>query len=225
MKPMKPLMQLPGILFAILSNGVNSYTPVKSVTRRDFASIVATGSGWIAIGSSQPAEAFVGSGSSAYSGRSPATKAAQKKQWQERIVADVQDFNALGAAIGRGETDGPAWINFFILQPRREPDPVGRTYAALADFRGLPTSDPKVFQGGDGFLLANTFTKAGKPPENTPAVKAFAKLTKAFDPILAAGKNGDATRAKSEWEKASALFSQYLREVELPDDLKDPLYQ
>ena len=95
------------------------------------------GASSIMLISSQPALAFDGSGSSAYSGRSPATKAALKKQYQERIVADVRDFNTLGKAISKGETEGSAWVNFFIQFQRREPDAVGRTYAALVDLRGI----------------------------------------------------------------------------------------
>lgn len=85
----------------------------------------------------EPSFAFDGSGSSAYSGRSPATKAELKRQYQERIVADVRDFNVLGKAIANGETEGNAWVNFFIQFQRREPDAVGRAYAALVDLRGV----------------------------------------------------------------------------------------
>ena len=74
-------------------------------------------------------------------------------------------------------------------------------------------------------MLASTFTKKGKPPENTPAVKSFAVLSKAFDPIKAAGAKKDAGKAKASWEKAAALFSKYLEDVELPADLNDPIYQ
>ena len=82
----------------------------------------------------------------------------------ERVTADVKDFNALGKAIDEGNTDGPAWVNFFITYQRREPDQFGRTYAALADVRGIPTKKRNEYEGGDGLLLANTFTKSGKPP-------------------------------------------------------------
>lgn len=85
---------------------------------------------------STPALAFDGSGSTASAGLSPASKGERKRQYQERIVADVRDFNTLGKAIRNGETDGPAWVNFFIQFQRREPDTVGRTYAALVDLRG-----------------------------------------------------------------------------------------
>jgi hypothetical protein len=85
----------------------------------------------------QPARAFDGSGSTAYAGRSPATKAELKRQYQERVVADVRDFNVLGDAIRKGETEGNAWVSFFIQFQRREPDAVGRTYAALVDLRGI----------------------------------------------------------------------------------------
>ena len=171
-----------------------------------------------------PALAFDGSGSSAYAGRSPATKAELQKAYRSRVVADVKDFVTLGKAISSGETDGPAWVNFFITFQRREPDAVGRTYAALVDLRGLPTKKANEYEGGDGLLLANTYTKAGKPPDNTPAVKSFLKLSKTFDAIEAAGKKGNASKAKEEWTKASALLSQYLADVELPSDLSDPIY-
>lgn len=246
---------VPTALAYTTNTNTNTPNKVLVVSRRDaFGLFTATGSaaGWIAVGaavssswSPEPAFAFDGAGSSAYSGRSPASKAALKKGWQDRVAADVKDFNALGAAISAAATAPPpgeeevellvlqedkAWINFFIQQQRREPDAVGRTYAALVDFRGLPTSNQKVYEGGDGFLLANAFTKPGKPPENTPAVKSFTKLSKAFDPIQAAvvlsQKGEDAAgKAKAEWQKASALLSQYLVDVEMPGDLNDPLYK
>ena len=171
-----------------------------------------------------PSLAFDGTGSSAYAGRTPATKAELKKAYRSRVVADVKDFMVLGKAISAGETEGPAWVNFFITFQRREPDAVGRTYAALVDLRGLPTKKANEYEGGDGLLLANTYTKAGKPPDNTPAVKSFLKLSKTFDAIEAAGKNGNASKAKEEWTKTSALLSQYLTDVELPGDLSDPIY-
>jgi hypothetical protein len=173
----------------------------------------------------QPAVAFDGSGSSAYAGRSPATKAEAKKAYQVRVAADVCDFKALGKAIANKETQGPAWVSFFIQFQRREPDDVGRTYAALVDLRGLPTKKKNEYEGGDGALLANTFTKQGKPPDNTPAVKAFVKLAKTFDAIEAAGKQGDAVKAKAAWDAASVLFSDYLGSVEMPSSLDDALYQ
>jgi hypothetical protein len=224
------------VAFAYTTNtNRNTNTPSKSpiVSRRDAfglftAATTWSAAGWIAISlTSSPEPALAFEGSSASPGRSPASKAALKKGWQDRVVADVQDFNALGAAIAAGELDAQSapWLNFFVLQQRREPDAVGRVYGALVDFRGLPTANPQVYQGGDGFLLANAFTKKGKPPENTPAVKSFSKLTKTFDPIQAAAQKGDAGKAKAEWTKASALLSQYLVDVELPGDLNDPLYQ
>jgi len=173
----------------------------------------------------EPAVAFDGSGASASAGYAPATKAEKKKKFKERIVADVKDFNKLGQAIDKGDTQGPAWTNFFIIFQRREPDEVGRTYAAMVDLRGLPTKKSNEFEGGDGLLLANTFTKPGKPPDNTPAVKSFLKLSKTFDAIEAAGKTGDAAKAKNAFLKTSELLSQYLTDVELPGDLKDPIYK
>ena len=173
----------------------------------------------------EPALAFDGSGASASAGYSPATKAEKKKKFKERIVADVKDFNKLGQAIDKGDSQGPSWTNFFIIFQRREPDEVGRTYAALVDLRGLPTKKSNEFEGGDGLLLANCFTKPGKPPDNTPAVKSFLKLSKTFDAIEAAGKNGDAAKAKNAFLKTSELLSQYLTDVELPGDLKDPIYK
>eukprot|EP00525_Craspedostauros_australis_P002982 CAMPEP_0198123836 /NCGR_PEP_ID=MMETSP1442-20131203/38474_1 /TAXON_ID= /ORGANISM="Craspedostauros australis, Strain CCMP3328" /LENGTH=266 /DNA_ID=CAMNT_0043783111 /DNA_START=52 /DNA_END=852 /DNA_ORIENTATION=+ len=171
------------------------------------------------------ANAFDGSGSTASSGMSPATKIAQRKAYQERVVADVRDFNALGVAIATGETSGNAWVNFFIPFQRREPDALGRSYAALADFRGAPTPDPKVFEGGCGLLLATSFTKAGKPPDNTPAVKSFNKVYRTFDAVQTAGKKGDVAKAKVEYEKIKPLLTQYLADVDLPPDLADPIYQ
>ena len=186
---------------------------------------VAFGTSVLSTPSNRYVWAFDGSGSSASPGYSPATKAEQKKRYQERVVADVKDFLALGEAISKGETEGPAWVNFFITFQRREPDAVGRTYAALVDLRGLPTKKANEFEGGDGLLLANTYTKAGKPPDNTPAVKSFLKLSKTFDAIEVAGKKGDAAKAKQAWEATSGLLSQYLADVELPANLEDPIYK
>jgi hypothetical protein len=217
------------------TNTPNKKSPV--VSRRDAFGVFSTAAtswsaaaGWIAVSvaSSSPesALAFDGAGSSASPGRSPASKAALKKSWQDRVTADVQDFNVLGAAIAAGELDvrSMPWMNFFVQQQRREPDAVGRTYGALVDLRGVPTTS-NSYEGGDGFLLANTFTKTGKPPDNTPAVKTFTKLSKSFDPIYAAAQKGDAGKAKAEWIKAGALLSQYLVDVELPGDLNNPLYK
>ena len=208
-------------------------SPKKSLTRRDVGQLLSgVAFGVVATAATsdalrpQPAFAFDGSGSSTYSGRGPATKDELRKSYQDRIVADVRDFNKLGAAIARGETDGGAWINFFIELKRREPDSVGRTYAALVDLRGLPVNKKRdEFQGGDGYLLANTFTKQGKPPDNTPAVQSYKKLVPAFEPIELAGQNGDAKKAKAAFDKAGALLSEYLASVGLPGSLDDPVYK
>jgi len=214
-------------------------SPAKTTTSTTSAATTSTRRGWVqdvitrgvlgvsvasVVSSPVPVLAFDGTGSSAYAGRTPATKAELKKGYRSRVVADVKDFMTLGKAISAGETEGPAWVNFFITFQRREPDAVGRTYAALVDLRGLPTKKSNEYEGGDGLLLANTYTKAGKPPDNTPAVKSFLKLSKTFDAIEAAGKNGNASKAKEEWTKISALLSQYLTDVELPSDLSDPIY-
>ena len=65
----------------------------------------------------------------------------------------------LGAAIGNGETDGDAWVNFFIPYQRREPDSSGRAYAAFVDLVGNKELS------GCGILLAASFAKPGKPSE------------------------------------------------------------
>lgn len=194
----------------------------RTVLSRSVWSLLALPQGVTTV---QYAHAFDGSGSSVSSGYNPATKAEQKRRYKDRVAADVRDFLVLGKAIDAGETEGNAWVNFFITFQRREPDEVGRTYAALADLRGLPTKKANEFEGGGGLLLANTFTKAGKPPDNTPAVKSFLKLSKSFDAIEVAGKKGDAAKAKQAWEGTSVLFSQYLSDVEMPASLDDPLYK
>jgi hypothetical protein len=206
----------------------HSETPAAAVSsRRDVlqSTVAAAALGASLLGPVTPAFAFDGSGSSAYSGRSPATKAELKRQYKDRVVADVKDFVSLGKAIDQGETEGKAWINFFITAQRREPDAVGRTYAALVDLRGLPTKKANEFEGGDGLLLANTFTKQGKPPDNTPAVRSFLKLSKAFDAIEVAGKSGNSSKAKQEWDKTRTLLEAYLVDVELPGNIQDPMYQ
>ena len=165
-----------------------------------------------------PSLAFDGSGSSAYSGRTPSSKAELKKSYQYRIIADVKDFKTLGRAIDNGQTEGDAWVGFFIEFQRREPDSVGRTYAALADLIGTKESS------GCGTLLAASYAKQGKPADGLPSVKKYNAMTKAFDPIKAAGKKGDVGKAKIAWGKASELLSDYLEAVELPSSLSDPLY-
>lgn len=238
---MKGLVERKGLIFtyvvvlASLAVHVNvAYTPsrppssqTKATTRRDFG--VKAAAALLITATPDPSLstwAFDGSGASASSGLNPQTKAEKKKSYQKRVVADVKDFIALGSSIDNGGLDGtPAWTNFFITFQRREPDAVGRSYAALVDLRGLPINKKKTeFEGGDGLLLANTFTKAGKPPDNTPAVKSFKKLSPAFDPIETAGKRGDAKAAKEAWEAAKGLLLQYLTDVELPASLNDPLY-
>ena len=196
--------------------------------RRNFLQTAATlfvGASTVLTSPPVAVQAFDGSGSSAYAGRSPATKAELKKQYQTRVIADVKDFVTLGKAIDNGETEGKAWINFFITAQRREPDAVGRTYAALVDLRGLPTKKANEYEGGDGLLLANTYTKAGKPPDNTPAVRSFLKVSKSFDAIEIAGKSGNVSKAKQEWDKTKTLLEAYLNDVELPSNIQDPIYQ
>jgi hypothetical protein len=168
----------------------------------------------------QPAVAFDGSGSSAYSGKNPTTKAALVKSYKSRIAADVHDFNNLGAAIDKGQTEGNEWVSFFIQYPRREPDEVGRTYAALADIIGTSEGG-----GGCGYLLAVSFAKPNKPPDNVPAVTTYNTLAKAFAPIQSAGSSGDVKKAQKEFQKASVLFREFLQQVEMPVSLDDPLYQ
>lgn len=73
-------------------------------------------------------------------------------------------------------------------------------------------------------LLANTFTKAGKPPDNTPAVKSFKRLSPSFDAIEASGKKGDAKKALADWEKTKVLMEAFLADVEMPSSLADPIY-
>ena len=87
---------------------------------------------------SQPAFSFEGSGSSVSSGYNPASALARRKAYQDRVVADMKDFNRLGASIAAGETSGSPWVSFFIQFPRKQTDDVGRSYAALCDFRGVP---------------------------------------------------------------------------------------
>ena len=163
--------------------------------------------------------AFDGSGASAYSGRNPlTTKAEQRKNYQDRIVADVRDFNTLGNAIDKGMLDGDAWVNFFIEYQRRDPDAVGRTYAALADLIGNKDTS------GCGYLLATSFAKAGKPSDGLPSVKKYNTMVKAFEPIKAAGAKGDLKKAKSSWTNAGVVLSDFLNEVGLPKSLTDEMY-
>lgn len=141
---------------------------------------------------------------------------------RERIIADVKDFNKLGAAIDKGEIDienDAAWVSFFIPYQRRSPDAAGRSYAAQLDLIGVEKS------GGAGLLLATTYAKPNKPPTNLPQYKKYDALQMSLDPIKKAGTAGDAAKAKKEWSKAAVCFSDYLQSVDLPGDLSDPLYK
>jgi hypothetical protein len=120
------------------------------------------------------ATAFDGTGSSAYSGRTPLEKASKAKSYRDRIVADVRDFNKLGASIAKSEVDGDAWVGFFIPYQRREPDAVGRTYAALLDLVGVEKS------GGAALLLATPIPN----PINLPTIFHSTKSMKLFSRIL-----------------------------------------
>lgn len=166
----------------------------------------------------QIVQAFDGSGTSAYSGRNLLDKAAKVKGYRERITADVKDFNALGSAIDNGELEGRVWLSVFTEYQRREADPVGRTYAAAIDLLGVDRS------GGAGLLLVNTFAKPNKPPDNLPQYKKYVALSKSFEPIKAAAKTGDPSKAKKAWLKAAEALSAYLESVEMPSDLSDPSY-
>jgi hypothetical protein len=170
------------------------------------------------VSSASAASAFDGQGSSAYSGRTPSSKAELKRSYQARVIQDVKDFVQLGQAIDNSQLEGDAWVRFFITYQRREPDAVGRTYAALLDLVGN-----KEFSGC-GILLANTFSKPGKPPDNTPSVKAYNSMAKAFESIQIAKKNDDLKKAKLAYDKAATLLNNYLVSVELPP-LTDVMYQ
>mmetsp|Transcript_3835 Transcript_3835/g.8625 ORF Transcript_3835/g.8625 Transcript_3835/m.8625 type:complete len:212 (+) Transcript_3835:52-687(+) len=165
----------------------------------------------------KPAQAFDGTGSSAYAGKSTTSKAELRKSYQRRVIADVKDFKKLGGAIQNGATDGDLWVNFFIEYRRREPDDVGRTYAAFVDLVGNKELS------GCGTLLAASFAKPGKPSEGLPSVKKYNAMAKMLDPIKFAGQKGDVGKAKSAYGKASDAVQSYLDAVELPS-LSDPIY-
>lgn len=140
---------------------------------------------------------------------------------RDRIAADVKDFNKLGAAIDKGELDpeNDAWLAFFIPFQRRQPDVAGRSYAAQLDLVGAEKT------GGAGLLLAATFAKPNKPPNNLPQYKKYEALAANLDAIKKAGKSGDVVKTKKEWSTAAAAFSDYLESVEMPRDLSDRLYK
>lgn len=188
------------------------------LSRKDVLSIGASATA-AAFFRQDAALAFDGSGSSAYAGKKQIPREVLIEGYRTRIVADVADFVALGKAIDRGETDGDDWVAFFIEFQRREPDSVGRAYAARLDLVGEDGT------GGAGLLLAGSFAKKGKPIEGLPQVKKFNALAKALSPLQSAGKSGDATKAKKAFDKAAVVLSEYLLEVGLPESLSDKLYQ
>lgn len=166
------------------------------------------------------AQAFDGSGASSYSGRTQLSAATKAKGYRDRIAADVKDFNALGGAIAAGETSGPAWVDFFIQYQRREPDAVGRTYAAQIDLLGADRS------GGAALLLVNTaYLKPNKPPDNLPQFKKYTAFAKTIEALQAAGKAGDAAKAQKVFTKSAEALSAYLESVDMPADLSDVLYK
>jgi len=173
------------------------------------------------LGTSNPAQAFDGSGSSAYAGKLPASKLELKRSYQNRIIEDVKDFKKLGAAIDNGQTDGDAWVSFFIEYPRREPDSVGRTYAGLVDLVGGGIENTS---SGCGLLLAASYAKPGKPSDGLPSVKKYNAMSKLFSPIKDAGKKSDIGKAKAAWGKARDALQEYLETVELPGLISDPIY-
>lgn len=211
-------MKLLPLIISLTLGVCSGYTPCRP-SRRDVLTSSGSFAAIAAAFAAQPSVAFEGTGSSAYSGKNPTTKAALVKSYKARIAADVRDFNALGAAISRGESEGNEWVSFFIQYPRREPDEVGRTYAAQADLIGT------IEGGGCGYLLATSFGKPNKPPDNVPAVKTYNALSKAFSPIQFAGSSGDAKKALKEFQKTKVLLSDFLLQVEMPASLDDPLYQ
>lgn len=203
----------------MLCEGYNVSPTRHQVTRRDFSLTLSGGAASVLLVDPDRAIAFEGSGSSAYTGKTPTSKTELQKTYRARIAADVRDFNDLGAAIQKGETDGDNWVKFFIPYARREPDSVGRAYAALADLVGAPD------RSGCGYLYAASFVKPGKPPENNPGVKKYNALTKSLEPIKADGKKGDVEKAQKDWEKASVAFSEFLEAVDMPAYLSDDLYK
>eukprot|EP00545_Synedropsis_sp_CCMP1620_P007815 CAMPEP_0119010538 /NCGR_PEP_ID=MMETSP1176-20130426/5078_1 /TAXON_ID=265551 /ORGANISM="Synedropsis recta cf, Strain CCMP1620" /LENGTH=224 /DNA_ID=CAMNT_0006963213 /DNA_START=86 /DNA_END=760 /DNA_ORIENTATION=+ len=215
-----PLLVLIGVLTL---KACAAWSPSSSpmLSRKDMlkssgaAAAVATA---FLINHSPPAFAFDGSGSSAYVGRKARSKEELTTEYKARVVQDVKDFNTLGAAIDRGETEGDDWVGFFIQYQRREPDELGRTYAARLDLIG------EDGLGGVGLLLAGTFAKKGKPIDGLPQVKKFNAVAKTLMPIKKAAKSGDAAKAKKEWLKASVALSEYLQAVDLPESLADPIY-
>ena len=230
------LMKISLALLACLApGGALAYVPERQalandLSRRDafsrglsVAGSAFTTAALLTASSPSPSLAFDGSGSSAYSGKNPQSVLERRKTYQARVVQDAKDFVRLGAAIARGETDGDAWVFVFSPFERREPDAAGRTFAAVPDLIGHVEGRELV--GGCGYLLASSFTKQGKPPETTPAVKSFTALSKTFDAIKEAGSKGKADKAKAAYDKAAPLFAKYLEDVGLPGDLSDPIYR
>lgn len=191
----------------------------RPVSRRDFGFTSSAAAAAAILGTPGIASGFEGSGSSAYTGKTATTKAELQKSYRARIAADVGDFNTLGVSIQKGETDGAAWVNFFIPFARREPDSVGRAYGAQADLVGAPD------RSGCGYLYAASLIKPGKPPENSPGVKKFNTLAKSLAAVQVDGKKGDAGKAQKDFDKAAEAFSDFLGEVGMPSSLSDDLYK
>ena len=74
-------------------------------------------------------------------------------------------------------------------------------------------------------LLAASFGKPNKPPDNLPGVKAYKSLGKALVAIKKVSEKGDAQKTRAAFDEAAVLFSEYLELVDLPANLNDPVYK
>ncbi|KAL9188059.1 hypothetical protein ACHAXT_006437 [Thalassiosira profunda] len=189
---MAPLLLL---LAAGLASAYTTPGPRRALSRKAFIHSGAAAAVLQSVIPVHPAGAFDGAGSSAYAGKSTTSKADLQKSYKSRVVADVRDFRRLGMAIQNGDTNGPGWVNFFIEFQRREPDAVGRTYAAYVDLVGNKELS------GCGTLLAASFAKPGK------AVGGAAERERStlLEPIKVAGQKGDLGKAKAAYGKVTIL--------------------
>lgn len=202
----------------LLAAHLSVAVPLRSQNGRNRPPNIATAAAAVLVGP-LPARAYSGSGASA-TGQGQGTVATRlqlRKSYQLRVAADVRDFNSLGESLARGESvdKSGAWVYFFSQYERREADEFGRKCTALADLNGHK-GEGRELEGGCGFLLAATFSKAGNPPDNTPAVRSYIALIEAFDPIQKAGEKGKSSRPRQLGTKLNHCWKSTLRIVKCP---------
>ena len=120
------------------------------------------------------------------------------------MAAGVYKFNTLSAFLRSTATETSMVNlkepeNFFNPYQQKVSNEVGGTQTALENRRGHFVKGSRKLEGGGEYLLLDTFSKQGTPPNNVPSVKSKYALLGLFNPIQMAGKMGDLMKARMEW--------------------------